>query len=226
VILRPLSNFSRNGVLRGTITALDDLGEPLGWEAYGNWSDRSFLEKSSKQLAQTTGIDLDRARTLLTRAVREARRLAGIPGPENGAPPNQHDLPVIVTSNRYLRDLAEESWHLLNVANEAGPQFFQFGDALCDLALVENGVQPRILSKTSLRNRLDRLGDYVKVNNYGDVTPSRPPKDLLEDMLAQANPPLPQLQGVVRSPVCRADGTLLVHQGYDPVTSANSRLSG
>jgi hypothetical protein len=30
VILRPLSNFTGNGVLRGTITALDDLGEPLG----------------------------------------------------------------------------------------------------------------------------------------------------------------------------------------------------
>ncbi|MFQ6026236.1 MAG: hypothetical protein ACE5Q6_01835, partial [Dehalococcoidia bacterium] len=79
IILRPLANFSGNGVLRGTITALDDAEQPLGWENYGNWSDRAFLEKSAGQLAAATGIDLDRARMLLTTAVREARILAGIP---------------------------------------------------------------------------------------------------------------------------------------------------
>jgi hypothetical protein len=117
VILRPLSNFSGNGVLRGTITALDDLGEPLGWESYGNWSDRSFVERSAKQLADATSINLDRARMLLTSAVKQARKLAGTSGAEEDVSPAYHALPVIVTSNRYLRDLSQESWKLLAAAN-------------------------------------------------------------------------------------------------------------
>jgi putative DNA primase/helicase len=218
VILRPLSNFSGNGVLRGTITALDDLGDPLGWEAYGNWSDRNFVERSARQLAAATGIDQDRARMLLTSAIKQARKLAGTSGTEDDTVATYHELPVIVTSNRYLRDLAQESWQLLAVANEVSPDFFQFGSALCDLVTGSDGVRARILTITSLRNRLDRLADFVRFDKAGDEYPSRPPKDLLEDMLAQANPTVPHLQGVVRGPVCRPDGSIAATEGYDPAT--------
>jgi putative DNA primase/helicase len=218
VILRPLSNFSGNGVLRGTITALDDLGEPLGWEAYGNWSDRNFVERSSRQLAEATGIDLDRARMLLTSAVKQARKLAGTSGAEDEVVATYHELPVIVTSNRYLRDLAQDSWKLLEAANIDSPAFFQFGNALCDLVTGGDGVQARILTITSLRNRLDRLADFVRFDKAGDEYTSRPPKDLLEDLLAQASAPVPHLQGVVRGPVCRPDGSIAASEGYDPAT--------
>jgi hypothetical protein len=198
VILRPLSNFTGNGVLRGTITALDDLGEPLGWESYGNWSDRSFVERSAKQLAQVTGIPLDRARMLLTTALKTARKLAGTAWPDDDPQVTRHELPVIVASERYLRDLAEDSWRLLAAANDISPQFFQFGNALCDLVANENGIYPRILTLASLRNRLDRLADYVSIDQRGDEHPSRPRKDLLEDMLAQANPPVRTYMGWCR----------------------------
>jgi hypothetical protein len=218
VILRPLSNFSGNGVLRGTITALDDLGEPLGWESYGNWSDRNFVVRSARQLADATGIDRDRARMLLTSAVKQARKLAGTSGVEEGVSQAYHELPVIVTSNRYLRDLAQESWKLLEAANAVSPEFFQFGNALCDLVTGGNGVQARILTITSLRNRLDRLADYVRFDKASDEYPSRPPKDLLEDLLAQASPPVAHLYGVARGPVCRPDGSIAASEGYDPAT--------
>jgi putative DNA primase/helicase len=226
VILRPLSNFTGNGVLRGTITALDDLGEPLGWESYGNWSDRSFLERSAKQLAQATGIPLDRARMLLTTAVKEARKLAGPPGSDDDAQATQHELPVIVVNERYLRDLAEDSWQLLAATSDISPQFFQFGSALCDLVSNANGVYPRILTLTSLRNRLDRLADYVSIDQRGDEHPARPRRDLLEDILAQANPPVPDLQGVVRAPVCRPDGSIAFTEGYDSATGLYLALNG
>jgi hypothetical protein len=219
VILRPLSNFSGNGLLRGTITALDDLGEPLGWEAYGNWSDRTFVERSAKQLAGTTGVQLDRAKMLLTQAVKEARKLAGIPGPEESAQVPQHELPTIVTTGRYLREIADDSWKLLQEANRPDPQFFCFGNTLCDLVTGQNGIYTRVLTLTYLRNRLDRLADYVRFDKSGDEYPSRPPKDLLEDMLAQAGPPVPTLQGVVRGPVCRPDGSFATTEGYDPATA-------
>jgi putative DNA primase/helicase len=218
VILRPLPNFSGNGVLKGTITALDDLGEPLGWEAYGNWSNRTFVERSAKQLANTTGVQLDRAKMLLTQAVKEARKLAGIPGPEDSAQIAQHDRPIIVARGRYLRDVADDSWRVLQNTNGNIPQFFQFGNAICDLVTSEHSIYLRVLTLTSLRNRLDRLADYVSIDKDGDERPSRPSKDLLEDMLAQANPPLPHLQGVVGGPVCRPDGSVATTEGYDPAT--------
>ncbi len=99
MILRPMANFSGNGVLRGTITALDDFEEPLGFESYGNWSDRTFVEKSARQLADTTGIPLDRALTLLTRAVQEARRVAGLSDSGVTRPqPPENELPVVEIS--------------------------------------------------------------------------------------------------------------------------------
>jgi hypothetical protein len=81
-----------------------------------------------------------------------------------------------------------------------------------------DGIHPRILTITSLRNRLDRLADFVRIDKSGDEYPSRPPKDLLEDLLAQANPPVPYLQGVVQGPVCRPDGSFAATEGYDPAT--------
>ena len=218
LILRPLSNFTGNGVLRGTITSLDDLGEPLGWEAYGNWSDRTFLERSAKQLADSTGIQTDRARTLLTQAVKEARNLAGVPGSNDAAQESFHNLPVIIANQRHLRDVAADSWEVLKATNRVSPQFFLFGNSLCDLSTQESELRPRLLTPPSLRNRLDRLADYISIDKHGEEHPSRPQKDLLEDMLAEAGPPLPHLRGVVRGPVCRPDGSLAVSEGFDPVT--------
>jgi hypothetical protein len=54
---------------------------------------------------------------LLTSAVKQARKLAGTSGAEEDVSPAYHALPVIVTSNRYLRDLSQESWKLLAAAN-------------------------------------------------------------------------------------------------------------
>src|SRR5918996_1044962 len=104
---------------------------------------------------------------------------------------------------RYFRDLGEDNWQLLTATNDVSPQFFQFGNALCDLVSNANGVCPRILTLTSLRNRLDRLADYISIDQRGDEHPARARRDLLEDMLAQANPPVLDLQGVVEGPICR-----------------------
>ncbi|MDP2951908.1 MAG: hypothetical protein Q8O76_01150, partial [Chloroflexota bacterium] len=73
--LRPLSNFVGNGVLKGTLGAFDDAGEPL-WESHGNWSLENFREKASKSLASATGFSIDKARAGIAQAIREARKAA------------------------------------------------------------------------------------------------------------------------------------------------------
>ena len=74
--LRPTSTFSGNGVLRGTIVAFDENDEPLGWEQHGNWSSSNFRQKAAQDLATVADINEDRARTLISKVVQEARREA------------------------------------------------------------------------------------------------------------------------------------------------------
>ncbi len=74
--LRPQSNFTANGVLKGTIIAFDDKDDPLGWECYGNWSVQTFRDKAAKGLAEAADVTHDKARALIALAIREARRAA------------------------------------------------------------------------------------------------------------------------------------------------------
>jgi hypothetical protein len=73
-----------NGVLKGTITAYDDLGEPLGWEQQGNWSTLRFRDQAAQDLAANTGISLEKAKAMLTQVLKTARKEADIaPEPDD-----------------------------------------------------------------------------------------------------------------------------------------------
>jgi hypothetical protein len=63
IILRPGSNFTGNGVLKGTLVAYYAAGEPL-WETVENWSSDKARQRAAKDLAATTGITEDRALAL------------------------------------------------------------------------------------------------------------------------------------------------------------------
>ena len=217
MILRPLANFSGNGVLRGTITALDDLGEPLGFESYGNWSDRTFVEKSAKQLADATGIPLERALALLTRAVQEARRMAGIPDQPGGTGPQhpEHGLPVVEITNRQPREIEQDAWNVLQSANEPEPEFFTLGNTMVHLERGPFVPYLQALTLPALRRHLKVLADFIRVSDKGEF-PVVVPKNVLEDMLAMAQPPLPSIRQVVNTPVLAPDGSILAIEGYDP----------
>ena len=74
MILKSLDNFTGNGVLKGTIVAYDDAGEPLGWELYGNWSSQKFREKAAKDLSEGTGISLEKANAMIAQISKVARK--------------------------------------------------------------------------------------------------------------------------------------------------------
>ncbi len=131
MILRPLANFTGNGVLRGTIAALDDLGDPLGWEEFGNWSDGAFRRRAARSLAAVTDISEDRARALITEALREGRRQAGVPDPNQAPQQPEHDRPRIMTSGRYVREIIDDSWLLLQPAINDSPPLLPHGGCTC-----------------------------------------------------------------------------------------------
>jgi len=78
LILKPLANFSGNGILKGTIVAYSDEREPLGWEMFGNYSAPGFREKAAKSLATDTGIGIEKANALFAQVLKTARKAVDV----------------------------------------------------------------------------------------------------------------------------------------------------
>jgi|GEM_PF-1135299 len=124
--------------------------------------------------------------------------------------------PCILVTNRYRRDIAEDSWRALLAANDP-VRFFRHGNGVAEIDTHDDGsASIKHLTTAGLAGRLDRCGDFVKVTQTGQH-PARPPRDVVEDMEALENP-LPPLRGIVGAPIFSADGTLETATGYQPGT--------
>ena len=188
----------------------------VSWKPYSNWSDRSFVEKSAKQLAEANGIQSDRALALLTRAVKEARKLAGAPEfAEARLQSSESGLPVVEITNRQPREIEKDAWELLRVANEPAPEFFTLGSTVVHLERGPIGPYLHALTLPALRRHLKGLADFIRVSDKGEF-PAVVPKTTLEDMMAMAQPPLPQIRQIINTPVLAPDGSILLTEGYSP----------
>lgn len=208
------SGFNGNGKLVGSLIAVDDLGEPRGWESIGNWSSQAFVERNIKGLAATVGVPVERARAAVAQALREARRQAGIPVSGDDAQP-QHDKPVVVVTGRQARELEAEAWKILEPAPGEQPQFFALGSSIVHLEHGDNGPYLHTLMLAGLRRHLEAGADFVTVGDKGE-SPTVAPRTTLEDMLAVPQPPLPPIRGVVTTPMLTPDGSVLASEGYHP----------
>ena len=138
----------------------------------------------------------------------------------------EDDRPKVLVSGRRMRDISSDSVRLLEQENETRMRFFQFGDVLVEVAEDEKrGVLTRVFSPVIFKGVLDRLGNYVKINEKGQLNPARPPPDVVADILALTNLPLPMLEAVVKTPVFSAGGDLEVQPGYQPSTAYYLDLS-
>ena len=138
----------------------------------------------------------------------------------------EDDRPKVLVSGRRMRDISSDSVRLLEQENETRMRFFQFGDVLVEVAEDEKrGVLTRVFSPVIFKGVLDRLGNYVKINEKGRLNPARPPPDVVADILALTNLPLPMLEAVVKTPVFSAGGDLEVQPGYQPSTAYYLDLS-
>lgn len=210
-ILRPSSDFSVNGALRGGIIAEDEQGEPL-WESRGNWSDRRFLNGQAKDLANSLGKTEDWARAMLTEAVAKARKASN--SIEAARQAEISILPRVSVTGRHLRDISNDGWDLLAAQDDTDHRLYVLGDAVVDLRRGALGqLTSKILGVERLRWHLARLGDWQRASPTGQL-PVAPPKLVLEDMLAEPDPPLPKLTGIAESPIVTSDGEILTRNGY------------
>ncbi len=141
-----------------------------------------------------------------------AERGAGARRKERPANPAD-GLPLVITTDRPLRDITADGLGALLAANEP-PNVFQRGTTLVRLRLDDRGA-PFIetLSDAALRGRLARVANWQKADPPEQVPP---PMDVVRDVYALPEWPLPVLHGIVESPVFGRDGTLITTPGYNP----------
>ena len=130
---------------------------------------------------------------------------------------NSPELTRIIASDRPFRDIAAQAVTEL-IAHNSPPVIFKQQGRLVRIAHIQDSA-PKIESVTRhiLRHRLARVADYVRMTKRGP-TDVAPPLDLVNDMLADRGLNLPSLNGIVRVPTLRPDGSILDVAGYDQST--------
>lgn len=207
-------NTNGTGDLRGTLIAVADDGILLGFEHRGNFSNMAERGRLVAGLVCECGVAEDIAKALVAQALKSIRQAADS-APEASGASRDPERPIVVVNGRYLREVAVEAWKLLSAPDGQTPKFYRVGNSLTHMETEAGRVYPRVLRRDSLIGHLDRLADFVTVKEE-EYRPARPPKDVAEDMLAAASPPMPRLQAVVNTPVVAPDGTCLTADGYYP----------
>jgi hypothetical protein len=114
-----------------------------------------------------------------------------------------------------MREVSDEAIAALLSSQAASPAIFRRGTMLVRL-LRETGLdliaQP--LDAAALRVVLDRTADFVKLDRDGSVSASRPPLDVVQDILALPDPPFPPLHAIATVPLFLASGELIATAGY------------
>ena len=130
-------------------------------------------------------------------------------------------LPIIVVSNRHLRELSDDAYSVLLAANDP-PHLYQYGGQLARVTAADGRAGVQLLDPTMLRYRLSRVADFMAVKTTKDGTQQSwvaPSDRLIADILAYPEwPNMPALSGVVTAPVVGPSGQVRVEAGYDPAT--------
>jgi hypothetical protein len=156
--------------------------------------------------------------TTIAPAVREALTAAIDFAREQG-----YELPRVQANGRELRDVSTDA---LQALAKTGQIFVRSGE-LVRVVVDENGAAKlQTINEAALRGILARAADFVvkrEKREHGQVVsehdaPTPPPMEIVRDILNLGEWELPPIEGVISSPIMRADGTILVQAGYDAAT--------
>ncbi len=128
--------------------------------------------------------------------------------------PKKIDGPVIEVSP-YLGRVSKQAWEILQAHNEKTPEFFRFGNEVIRIGSDKYGAVLKPQNVDRLRFVLGRLASWVKTDADGNQKAVLPPEVFLRDMLADPDPPLPEIEQVSSVPVLTEGGSILVKNGYD-----------
>ncbi len=133
------------------------------------------------------------------------------------APDAKPEPARIVITDEFMHDISKQAWAALLSAGDH--RYFRHGR---HVARIEHDDRDRVciahLSTPAMKGLLDRCAEWYRITRDGEK-PARPPKDVVEDMLALPQE-LPVLAGITGTPVFSSDGRLETTPGYQ----ASSRL--
>ena len=134
-------------------------------------------------------------------------------------------LPQIDIKDKNLPLIASKAWDVLNRANNP-PYLFKYANCIVRLVKIQKGrTQIDRLDKNKLRHVLARAAIFRTLKN-GEFEVDLPPVYVIEDMLADPNPPLPVLHRIVNTPVFSNNGHLHISPGYSQETKNYLELYG
>ena len=228
ITLKQLNVFSVNGRLEGTIAAYEtDEDGSLRYlvEVYcANWSALKLRKAAIDEFVQWT----DRSQEEIGRGVIQTMSLARtaeaeIRQVEQDAPRPAH--PVHTKPTIKVKDPAVVQaplvWEGIAAHNRPEPKVFRFGSrSMADL--IPTGDRSRKVTRILLKNELSVLlpdvTDWIDYDRHGDEIPSDPPKKIIEYLLGQTAESLSQLNGLVSSPYCLPDGSIVTASGYNEIS--------
>jgi len=138
--------------------------------------------------------------------------------------------PQIIVNNRFLQDLTREAVEALAASNYPEKLFTSSGEIVKVAQIQEkdkygqsyNRPVRKPVTEAALRGYLARSAQFFKArekNGETDYLPSIPPLELVRDIMAQDDLPLPLLCRIVQAPVMRWDGSMFITPGYDAGSS-------
>lgn len=139
-----------------------------------------------------------------------------VDGRATGTKGHRDERPEIVANTGDLDGVTREAWNALVSTNEP-KELFNFGGLPSRTERDgDDRLVPRVLTEDRMKHRLAKIGQWVKVDAKGARAPVHPHKDIVKNVLATPEPPLPPLDRVVEVPVFSAGGELLNSPGYHP----------
>jgi hypothetical protein len=126
------------------------------------------------------------------------------------------DLPEIITSDRQLPDLTADAIKAIEMANDP-PRLFRRSGAVVRLRRDEGPAYCEPLSISALRGEVARAAVWKRWTGKGEKAVKvndKPPREVVEDLLAHPGWRLPVIDQIVESPVFLEDGRLIDQPGY------------
>ena len=203
---------NRKGDLLGTLIALSDEGDSLGFEHTGNFSRIQTRQLFVRRCAEETGHSEEVAQAVLTQVLKRLREGEVL---EEASEQEITPRPRIQVTGRYRREITQDAIAALEESNRSEAEVFWRGGILVRLREEGKGVVIQQFSHAALSGRLDRIADFFKYTPEGEERPARPPNDVVEDLLSLSPLPFPEIRALAATPVLVPGGRILAEVGFD-----------
>jgi hypothetical protein len=131
--------------------------------------------------------------------------------------------PIIVTTDRHMRDVTADAFSAIEEANNGTPFLFVRSGLPTRIEIDENGnAIAKPLCASAMRGIMERTANFMSetsIEGEPIQKPVNPPLDIVSDFLSLGSYPLlPPVIGVSTAPIVAPDGTICSDVGYQPKT--------